>query len=143
MKKQTKAYIEALLEDYPHYSMYKAQREFELRHPYQERDENVGGGKAQFKKNDAVDRMLITIDEDKRLNSLWREHFAIQVCFEEATEDVQKIVKYLFFTDAKVRKYYSIRELAEDNKLSCSSATAYREFNQFLEEVAIELGLHV
>lgn len=143
MKKQTKAYIEGLLEDYPRYSVYKAQREFELRHPYQETDENVGGGKAQFKKNDAVDRMLITIDEDRRLNSLWREHFAIQVCYEEAPHDVQTIVNELFFSDPRMRKYRNIRDLSENNVISCSSATGYRLFNDFLKDVAVELGLHI
>lgn len=142
MKKQTKAYIESLLEDYPHYSVYKAQREFELRHPYQEPDENVGGGKAQFKKNDSVDRMLITIEQDRRLNSLWREHMAIQICFEEAPDIVQTIVKELYFKDPHLRKYMTIGDLVIAKQIPCSRATGYQLFNKFLQEVAVELGLH-
>ena len=60
--KKEKAYIASLLEDYPNYQEYVNKRIFELTHPVQEVDENVGGGKAQFKRNNVVDNMLITVE---------------------------------------------------------------------------------
>ncbi|WP_281509011.1 transcriptional regulator [Lactobacillus taiwanensis] len=142
MRRQTRAYIESLLEDYMNYYKHKAQREFELRHPFIPVDENVGGGKAQFKPNDSVDRMLITLDEDVRLNNLRREHFAIKVCYEEAPEYVQQIVNELYFKPPRNRKYLTIADLVVAHVIPVSKTKAYDAFNDFLENIAKDLKLH-
>lgn len=142
MRRQTRAYIESLLEDYMNYYKHKAQREFELRHPFIPVDENVGGGKAQYKPNDSVDRMLITLDEDVRLNNLRREHFAIKVCYEEAPEYVQKIVNELYFKSPRNRKYLTIADLVVAHVIPVSKTKAYDAFNDFLENIAKDLKLH-
>lgn len=142
MRRQTRAYIESLLEDYMNYYKHKAQREFELRHPFIPVDENVGGGKAQFKPNDSVDRMLITLDEDVRLNNLRREHFAIKVCYEEAPEYVQQIVNELYFKPPRNRKYLTIADLVVAHVIPISKTKAYDAFNDFLENIAKDLKLH-
>lgn len=142
MRRQTRAYIESLLEDYMNYYKHKAQREFELRHPFIPVDENVGGGKAQFKPNDSVDRMLITLDEDVRLNNLRREHFAIKVCYEEAPVYVQKIVNELYFKPPRNRKYLTIADLVVAHVIPVSKTKAYDAFNDFLENIAKDLKLH-
>lgn len=142
MRRQTRAYIELLLEDYMNYYKHKAQREFELRHPFIPVDENVGGGKAQFKPNDSVDRMLITLDEDVRLNNLRREHFAIKVCYEEAPEYVQQIVNELYFKPPRNRKYLTIADLVVAHVIPVSKTKAYDAFNDFLENIAKDLKLH-
>lgn len=142
MRRQTRAYIESLLEDYMKYNKYKAQREFELRHPFIPVDENVGGGKAQYKPNDSVDRMLITLDEDIRLNNLRREHFTIKACYEEAPEYVQQIVNELYFKAPRNRKYLNIADLVIAHVIPVSKTKAYDDFNDFLEDIAKELKLH-
>lgn len=142
MRRQTRAYIESLLEDYMNYHKYKAQREFELRHPFIPVDENVGGGKAQYKPNDSVDRMLITLDEDIRLNNLRREHFTIKACYEEAPEYVQQIVNELYFKAPRNRKYLNIADLVIAHVIPVSKTKAYDAFNDFLEDIAKELKLH-
>lgn len=142
MRRQTRAYIESLLEDYMNYYKHKTQREFELRHPFIPVDENVGGGKAQYKPNDSVDRMLITLDEDVRLNNLRREHFAIKVCYEEAPEYVQKIVNELYFKPPRNRKYLTIADLVVAHVIPVSKTKAYDAFNDFLENIAKDLKLH-
>lgn len=142
MRRQTRAYIESLLEDYMNYYKHKAQREFELRHPFIPVDENVDGGKAQFKPNDSVDRMLITLDEDVRLNNLRREHFAIKVCYEEAPEYVQQIVNELYFKPPRNRKYLTIADLVVAHVIPVSKTKAYDAFNDFLENIAKDLKLH-
>ncbi|MCW8089586.1 transcriptional regulator [Lactobacillus jensenii] len=141
MRKQTKGYIESLLEDYPKYYDYVKQREYELRHPYIPVDENVGGGKAQFKKNDVQDRILITIEEDRRLNNLRREHYAIKTCYDEASSEVRKIVDELYFKSPRLRKYHSIYDLCDFKVIKLSRPSAYNYWNKFLQEIADELGL--
>lgn len=141
LKKQTKGYIESLLEDYPNYDKYVMQREFELRHPYIEKDENVGGGKAQNKRNERIEMMLITIDEDKRLNNLRREHFAIKTCVDDANDIVQIIVKELYFKSPRMRTHHSILDLVNAQLIHISKSRAYILFDDFLEECAQELGL--
>ena len=149
MRRQTRAYIESLLEDYMNYYKHKAQREFELRHPFIPVDENVGGGKAQFKPNDSVDRMLITLDEDVRLNNLRREHFAIKVHPQPtfwhictAPEYVQQIVNELYFKPPRNRKYLTIADLVVAHVIPVSKTKAYDAFNDFLENIAKDLKLH-
>ncbi|WP_428958050.1 hypothetical protein [Levilactobacillus brevis] len=52
------------------------EREQELRYPVTPVDENVGGGRAQNGFNDSTDRLIITLDEDKRLNALKKERLS-------------------------------------------------------------------
>ena len=138
MKKQIKAYLELLLRDYPHLEEYKNEREFELRHPVPPIDENVGGGKAKFKKDDKVERMLITIEEDRRLNILQREHDIIKKCYSEADPIVQTIIREIYFKDTDK----TIQILVDSNKIGCSRATAYMMYNSFLKNLAGHLWLH-
>lgn len=139
--KKEKAYIYSLLVDYPNYEEHVERRNWELRHPVGEIDENVGGGKAQFKQNDVVDRMLIRIDEDDYLNSLRREHYSIRVVFDDSDEIVQTICKELFFKKARYRQYHTIADLCNAGVIHISKTVAYDKFDEFLHEVAQQLGM--
>lgn len=139
--KKEKAYIASLLEDYPNYEEYVNKRIFELTHPVQEVDENVGGGKAQFKRNNVVDNMLITVEEDHRLNALRTEHYAIRTCYDEAPEEIQTICYELYFKKYKNRQYHTILDLCKAGKIPLSQTTAYLKFDEFLRQVAEQLGL--
>ena len=86
--------------------------------------------------------MLITLDEDVRLNNLRREHFAIKVCYEEAPEYVQKIVNELYFKPPRNRKYLTIADLVVAHVIPVSKTKAYDAFNDFLENIAKDLKLH-
>lgn len=130
-----------MLVDYPNYEEHVEHRRFELCHPVGEIDDNVGGGKAQFKQNDVVDRMLIRIDEDEYLNALRREHFAIRVCFEDADEDVQKICKELYFKKQRNRTYHTIADMCNGGVLHISQTVAYDKFDDFMHDLAQQLGL--
>lgn len=139
--KAEKAYIISLLVDYPDYEKHVERRNFELRHPIGEIDENVGGGRAQFKQNDTVDRMLIRIDEDNYLNALRHEHYIIRACFEDADEDVQKICQELYFKKSKNKKYQTIADMCNAGALLLSKTVAYDKFDEFMREIAKQLGL--
>ena len=141
--KKEKEYIIALLEDYPNYQTYCEQRKYELQHPATEPDDNVGGGKAQFKQENRVDHMLILTDEDKRLNELRRIHYAFRVCLDEAPEDVHIICEELYFKKQRDRKYHSITDLCNAQVIFTSKTAAYDEFNIFLKSCAEELGLPI
>ena len=139
--KKEKELITALLEDYPNYQSYIEQRKYELEHPISPIDENVGGGKAQFRNRNEVLHMLITIDEDFRLNELRRIHHCIRICLDEASDDVRKICEELYFKKYRDRKYHAISDLCDAHIVYTGKTKAYDEFNDFLKDVASELGL--
>ena len=130
-----------MLVDYPNYEEHVERRNWELRHPVGEIDENVGGGKAQFKQNDVGDRMLIRIDEDDYLNALRREHYAIRVCYEDSDFDVQKICQELYFKKMRYRKYHTIADMCNGGALHISQTVAYDKFDDFMHELAQQLGM--
>lgn len=136
-----KKLIITLLENYPKYEGYMEMRKYELEHPVSAIDDNVGGGKAQFKQDDSVDRMIITTDEDYRLNALMRVHSAIRVCLDDAPEDVQIICQELYFKKYRNRTYHTIPDLCNSGRILTSKSAAYDEFNDFLKDCADSLGL--
>ena len=85
--------------------------------------------------------MLITIEEDHRLNELRREHYAIRVCYGEADEDVQKICYELYFKKYKNRKYHTISDLCKGGELLLSQSVAYDKFDDFMHQLAQQLEL--
>lgn len=70
MKRSTIRTVEDILRDYPKIDKYIEQREHELRYPVTPVDENVGGGRAQNGFNDSAYRLIITLDDDKRIQKL-------------------------------------------------------------------------
>lgn len=139
--RKEKAYIASLLEDYPNYPTYIEGRKFRLAHPISEIDENVGGGKAQFKPYNAVDNMLIRIDDDRYLTSLGDVHNQIRVCYDDADEDVQTICYELYFKKYENRKYHTISDLCNSGKIPLSKSAAYDKFDDFLYQVAQQLKM--
>lgn len=142
IRRGIKSVVEGLLEDYPHYYEYVKYRVFQLANPVAEIDENVGGGKAQNKINDPLPlRLMIQTEDDRYLSNLRRIHDDIRVCYEEADSDVKTIVKELYFTSENKRKYHTIDALVCDNKIPLSKTLAYQKFDEFVSEVADQLGL--
>lgn len=139
--KKEKAYIISLLVDYPHYEEHVERRKWELEHPVGQIDENVGGGKAQYKQDDRVVRMLIGIDEDTYLAALRREHFAIREAYEFADLDVQKICQEIYFKDTRYRKYSTIADMCNGGALHISQTVAYDKFDDFMHDLAQQLGM--
>ena len=54
MKTRTKRIIEEYLREYPETNRYIKERTLQIIYPYRETDENVGGGKAQYKYDQSV-----------------------------------------------------------------------------------------
>lgn len=141
IKRGIKALIEGMLEDYPKYYRHVQNREFELANPVAPLDENVGGGKAVNRYINPVDRFMITTESDKRLTDLEANHRDIRVCYEEANENIKTICELIYFKNPRERRYHTIEALVNDKKISISKSEAYREWNDFIEEIAEQLHL--
>lgn len=138
MKEHTKQLVIEILRDFQDIPQHIKDREEELRHPVVPRDENVGGGRAQYKPNDAIDRLIITIDEDERLHKLKEEYEAVDYCYRHADDYTQKIIYELY-----IKRYpsYTMQGLIENGIIPYSQKTAYKMRNKFLKEVAKRLGI--
>ncbi|MBT9670697.1 transcriptional regulator [Secundilactobacillus kimchicus] len=138
MKRSTIRKVEDILRDYPKLDKYIEQREAELRYPTSQQDDNVGGGKSNYRDPDTLTRILITIDEDKRLNSLKHQRDVIDDLLDESGPDTLTIIKELYF-----KKYpqFTLRGLVEQNLINVSRSTAYDLRNRFVSDCAKGLGL--
>lgn len=133
----TRSRIEETLRDYPKLDKYISERYKELRHPYRESDENIGGGKSS-KISKPQEQMIITIEADKRLTMLEREKEAIDKCLIVASDDTKTIISELYFRE---HPYYRIDGLILSGMIHCSRAQAFRLKHEFLNSLANELGL--
>ena len=139
MRRSTIRTVEDILRDYPKIDKYIEQREQELRYPVTPIDENVGGGRAQNGFNDSTERLIITLDEDKRINALKKQRQVIDDCLDEVGEDTEIIIDELYF---RKRPRYTIDGLVVNHLIGCSRATAFRLKKQFISSCAKQLGLY-
>lgn len=139
MKKSTVRKVEDILRDYPKIDRYIAKRIEELKYPTTPIDENIGGGRAQNKRVESVEMMVITIDEDRALNSLRHQRDVIDDCLDECGKDTETIIKELYFNR---RPQFTMNGLIQNNIVSVGLRRAYDLRNQFIEKVAKELGLY-
>lgn len=66
-------------------------REQELRNPQQELDENIGGGRAQFKQSNSVENIMMKIESDEYLNELKELRIALKTCVHSFDEEHRKV----------------------------------------------------
>ena len=139
MRRSTIRTVEDILRDYPKIDKYIEQREQELRYPVTPIDENVGGGREQNGFNDSTDRLIITLDEDKRINALKKQRQVIDDCLDEVGPDTQAIIDEQYF-----RKYprYTLTGMVENNMLSVGKSRAYKLKSLFIKKCAKGLGLY-
>lgn len=138
MRRSTFRHIEDILRDYPKIDSYIEERENELRYPVKQIDENVGGGRSNKFREHQTD-ILITIDEDKRLNMLKKQRDVIDDCLDECGEDTATIVKELYF-----RKHpeLTLDGMITSGMIHLSRSPAYQHRNQFIKDVAEGLGIY-
>lgn len=126
--------IQGLLRDYPDIEKYIQEREMLLQCPYYDEDENVGGGKAQNKKDDHVERLAISIADDKYLTNLRKNKKAIEKCLKESDETTQRIIEELYF-----KHDLTLTGVAHREHLSISQVGRRR--SHFFKRLGQELGL--
>nr|WP_247652415.1 transcriptional regulator [Lactiplantibacillus pentosus] len=139
VKRTTIRKVEDILRDYPKIDKYIEKREQELRYPTVPRDDNVGGGKAQYKYGSQTLDTLITIDEDRRINALKRQRNVIDDCLDDAGKDTGVIINELYFCK---RPQYTIDGLITSHLINVSRRNAFRLKNSFIKECAKGFGLY-
>lgn len=136
MRRSTFNYIEDMLRDYPHYNEYIKECEEEIRHPYVESDENIGGGRSSGKQ-ERLTETIVRIDEDRRIRQMKHQQRAIAKCLDRSNSDiVYQMCKELYFMNK--------RRLTLDGvayKLNVSRRTLIRRREDFFIDLAKELGM--
>lgn len=136
MRRSTFNYIEDMLRDYPHYNEYIKECEEEIRHPYVESDENIGGGRS-VGKQERLTETIVRINEDKRIRQMKRQQRAVANCLDRSNSDiVYQMCKELYFMNK--------RRLTLDGvayKLNVSRRTLIRRREDFFIDLAKELGM--
>ena len=84
MRKETTNLVVQILKDYPLIDKKIAARKYEIEHPFHERDDNIGGGKAQNHPWTYYDNLIITIDQDRELRRLKAEKEVIEEVYDQA-----------------------------------------------------------
>ena len=137
MKKSTFNCVKDVLKDYSNIPSYIKQREEELRFPYHTSDINAGikGTRSTHNKEDLI---LITIEQDRRLEQLRWQYKVVQKALEECGSDTRTIIEELY-----IRKYprYTMQGLADNHFILCSSRTGKTLRTDFFEEIATQLYL--
>ncbi|GBG94634.1 transcriptional regulator [Ligilactobacillus salitolerans] len=137
MKRGLFAFIREIIEDYPNYEKYIKQREDEIMYRHQEFvDENIGGGKAQNVRDESNEYIVISLSDDKRLNSLKRNYEAVHDCLKNTDEYTQGIIYELYIAENRL---YTLNGIAD--KIGYSRNQVMRKRDAFFEAVAEELGL--
>ncbi|MFT8491572.1 transcriptional regulator [Oenococcus sicerae] len=139
MKKSTIRKIEDILRDYPKIDKHIEKREMELRYPVKPTDENIGGGRAENKRSEVVEHMVITIDEDEALNAFKHQRDVIDDCLEECGRDTEIIITELYF---KKHPQFTLNGLVENHLVLVGYNKSYQLRNSFVEKVAKGLGLY-
>lgn len=138
MRRETFKYLEQVLQDYPKFDKYIKKREDALLYRFNElTDENVGGGRALNKKNDAVERQAITIAEDKCIFNLKMNKLAVERTINKFDEETNCIISEMYFNH--YRRYTNVRDASDI--LHISYSTINRKRKLFFEELATEIGL--
>lgn len=139
VKRSTIRKVEDILRDYPKIDKYIEKREQELRYPTVPRDDNVGGGKAQYKYPETTLNTIITIDDDRRINALKHQREVIDNCLDGVGHDTEVIVNELYF---KKHQQYTIDGLITNHLINVSHTKAFKLRNEFIMECAKGLGLY-
>jgi len=137
MKREVFNYIAMIVRDYSTSEMYIHQRERELMNKFQEfRDENVGGGRAQNRKDESTERMAITLAEDRRLNNLKKNEEAVRKALESSDQITKDIIYELYLRENCILTLEGIAQ-----KAHLSVAAVKKRRIKFFEKVAEEIGL--
>ena len=140
MRRSIRHVLEDVLHDYPKLSQYIKKREEEIENPTMDDDENVGGGRAKNKRSDPVANVVITINDDRRLQRLKLERQAIDECLDETGEVTVLLIQKLYFDNYTK---CTIPELCDQHIIPVGTTRAYELRNAFLEKLAQKLDIDV
>lgn len=139
MRRTTRHMLEDILRDYPDLPKHIKEREEELKYPVLDKDENVGGGRAENRMRDPVSKFVITVHDDRWLNRLKEEYRAIDECLDESGDITVKIINELYFKKQRI----NMNNLCEEHIIPVSTTKGYELRNEFLESLAKKLDVDV
>lgn len=139
MKTRTKRMIEEYLREYPETNRYIKERTLQIIYPAKQPDENVGGGRAQYKYDQSVVYTAIGLAEDKILNTLKHRRDVIDDCLDDAGKDTETIIKELYF---KRHQQYTMDGLIANDLIHVSRTQAFRLRDKFIQHVAEGLDIY-
>ncbi|MDH5108489.1 hypothetical protein FAM21823_02184 [Lentilactobacillus parabuchneri] len=139
MKTRTKRMIEEYLREYPETNRYIKERTLQIIYPAKQPDENVGGGRAQYKYDQSVVYTAISLAEDKILNTLKHHRDVIDDCLDDAGKDTETIIRELYF---KRHQQYTMDGLIANELIHVSRTQAFRLRDKFIQLVAEGLDIY-
>lgn len=140
MRRSARRLAEDVLRDYPKLPQYIKKLEEEIEHPVMDDDENVGGGRAENKPKDPVSHLVITINDDRRLQGFKHNRQAVDECLDEAGDITVLLIQKLYFNNYA---NHTIPELCEQHIIPVGTTKAYELRNNFLENLARKLKIDV
>lgn len=136
MDRPTKQYIEKQLEDYPKLDEYIRQRRLELKYPQQPKDDNIDAPRGTGIGN-PTERMVLTIDSDKRLNQLEKTKQAIDKVLDQLDEKSYMLVELKYWKKPQTLTWTGIAI-----EIGYSRSQTFRIRDSIVEMVGTELGFH-
>ncbi|TPR41257.1 hypothetical protein DY123_07135 [Apilactobacillus micheneri] len=138
MQRHVKNLVEKMLFDYPKIDGYINKRRNEIKNPFvEDRDENVGGGKSN-KITKAIENYVITVDEDKTLQSLKQQKESINEALTVLNPDISMVFKRYYFNNEA--RYKTLQGLATEYHVSKS--LLYKERDMFFKDILKSMDLY-
>lgn len=135
MDRITKQYIEKQLEDYPKMDEYISQRRLELKYPISQDDENIGGSSSGNISN-PTERIVMTLESDKRLCQLEETKKAIEAVLNTLDINAYTLVELKYWIKPQTRTWDGIAI-----KVGYSRSHCFRVRDGIIESIAKQLGL--
>lgn len=133
MRDSTYRHIVSVLRDYKYTDRYIKEREEELRYPYRQAEENIGGGRSSFVSN-PTERMAITISDDRRLANLERNRNIVDKVYRQSDVVTKEVIDCMYFDS-------SCNTVQAAQEVNISDRHVRRLHSAFVEKVADEMGL--
>lgn len=135
MDKFTKRFIEKQLEDYPKMDEYIMQRRLELKYPIGQTDENIGGS-SSGKISNPTERMVVTLESDKRLCQLEETKTAIESVLKTLDINAYTLVELKYWIKPQTRTWDGIAI-----KVGYSRRHCFNVRDIIIESIAVKLGM--
>lgn len=136
MDRATKQYIEKQLEDYPKLGEYITQRRLELKYPLQPKEENIGAPRGNEIGN-PTERIVLTMDSDKRLNQLEKTKKGIEKVLNQLDDNAVSMVELKYWKKPQTLTWDGIAMEVGYSRRQCFNVR-----DSIIESIGKELGLH-
>lgn len=135
MRQSTYKYLESELFEYNYIDKHINKVREDVKNPYRESDENIGGGKSNTNVS-VVEQTVTRLLTDKRLMQLERMKFAIEKVYDQSTQDERKLMELYYFKKPRLLTPDGVAE-----QLCVSRRQFYNMKKSIITRLADELGI--